>query len=397
MTIDDRGLAKLRFPRISSSMRVHFILAFWVGALFFPNACSKGPAEVSQGHLIEDDGKAYLFGERKPYTGTIVERHPNGAKGFEASYVDGVMSKHVTEWHDNGQKRYEANLSEGKPGGMVTGWHRNGEKAFEVHWENGAPNGFQTEWHEDGKLKAKYPYRNGSREGLATGWDENGNKAWEANWENDAQHGSYKEFHLDGSKRLEVAFVNGKRKGEAIQWYPSGKIGWQGAWDGDHREGEQTEFFENGTIKGKEFYFEGKLQLALIYATNGVKIVEKQYRDGQLFQQIKWDEAGKQTDPIPKPIDPKETTKPDPTLPPLKPNPESAGRKHVWSADQIVNMYKGKPLASLKLTFGDPDEVKGAVWIYRGLKIQDAKASKVVTRAHFVISDEKILVVEVVD
>lgn len=377
-------------------MRSQFINVSCVSLLLFC-ACSKSSSEISQGQLIEDDGKVYLFGERKPYTGTVVERYPNGKKGLQASYADGLMANTVTEWHDNGQKRYEANLKKGKPDGLVTGWHRGGEKAFEVHWQNGTPNGIQTEWHEDGQVKAKYPYQNGSREGLATGWDESGKKAWEVFWGNDAQNGPYTEFHLDGTKRMEVTFVNGQRKGDATEWYPSGKMSWKGSWNGDQREGEQTEFFENGIPKGKEFYFDGKLQLALSYATNGTKIVEKQYRDGQMFQQIKWDETGKQTDPIPKPIDPVETTKPDPTLPALKPDPESVGRKYVWAADQLVNLYKGKPTASLKLTFGDPDEMKGAVWIYRGLKIQDAKASKVVTRAHFVVSGEKILTVEVAD
>ena len=59
--------------------------------------------------LAERDGKFYQVYEiaKVPYTGKVVEYHPDGTESSEKIYDTGVLTRH-TMWHDNGQKKMEA-------------------------------------------------------------------------------------------------------------------------------------------------------------------------------------------------------------------------------------------------------------------------------------------------
>ena len=59
--------------------------------------------------LAERDGKLYQVYEiaKAPYTGKVVEYHPDSTESSEKIYDTGVLMRH-TEWHANGQKKMEA-------------------------------------------------------------------------------------------------------------------------------------------------------------------------------------------------------------------------------------------------------------------------------------------------
>ena len=59
--------------------------------------------------LAERDGKFYQVYEiaKAPYTGKVVEYHPDGTESSEKIYDTGVLTRH-TMWHANGQKKMEA-------------------------------------------------------------------------------------------------------------------------------------------------------------------------------------------------------------------------------------------------------------------------------------------------
>ena len=59
--------------------------------------------------LAERDGKFYQVYEiaKAPYTGKVVEYHPDGTESSETIYGTGVLTRH-TMWHENGQKKMEA-------------------------------------------------------------------------------------------------------------------------------------------------------------------------------------------------------------------------------------------------------------------------------------------------
>ena len=74
------------------------------------------------------DGLYYLKGEKKPFTGSTIKHHKNGAKMEEETYKDGKLHGIDRGWHANGKKTYESAWMQGIEIGLLTEWSERGNK-----------------------------------------------------------------------------------------------------------------------------------------------------------------------------------------------------------------------------------------------------------------------------
>lgn len=65
----------------------------------------------------------------------------------------------------------------------------------------------------------------------------------------------------------------------------------------------------------------------------------------------------------------------------------SAGMKYTWKSEDLKKIYVGKPQATIQKAFGSPDKIKGANWIYYGVKVANAVPDKVAVTVTFVIQN----------
>ena len=68
----------------------------------------------------------------------------------------------------------------------------------------------------------------------------------------------------------------------------------------------------------------------------------------------------------------------------------STGMKYQWKAEDLRELYVGKPQSTIQKTFGSPDRIKGANWIYYGVKVANAIPDKVAVTVTFVIRNDTV-------
>ena len=154
-----------------------------------------GPEYLGSTQLINDKGILYALGDSEPYTGPIIDYHPNGVKSYQVEVKEGVAQGTATEWYKNGQKMTETTLEKGQATGAIKGWYRSGKKEYEMPIKNGEIDGIGIEYYETGTKKSETPYVKGSRNGRELGYAETGYKLSEAVWRDGKLHGDYIEFY----------------------------------------------------------------------------------------------------------------------------------------------------------------------------------------------------------
>lgn len=97
----------------------------------------------------DDDGRMWLAG--KPFTGVAIERYPNGSKGSEISYRDGIEDGLSSSWYPNGMKESETMYTAGRVNGVHREWYENGQLKLEKTIETGYELKMM-QWDETGKL-----------------------------------------------------------------------------------------------------------------------------------------------------------------------------------------------------------------------------------------------------
>jgi len=109
----------------------------------------KEPASV-QDLEARPDGRQYLKGESKPFTGRAVQNFPDGKQMMEMTFADGLANGPVTEWHSNGEKKFSTTYLNGKMDGRAMRWHTNGQMHMDATFKSGRQDGRGTEWDEEG-------------------------------------------------------------------------------------------------------------------------------------------------------------------------------------------------------------------------------------------------------
>jgi len=196
-----------------------------------------------------------------PYTGTALDKFPNG------------------------KKRMQMPIKNGKINGTTKEWAKNGQKIHETTYINGVQNGKETHWYVMGQKKLEVNLVNGKAEGICTEWYKNGKKKSEGNFINGKEEGEHKWWFNKGQIDQIVFYKNGLAQGIVKNWYPNGKLRLESNYKNGLKDGVTIEWFENGQKKSDGKYVEGKeTDVALIWEKQGRLIREDTYKFGKLIQ-----------------------------------------------------------------------------------------------------------------
>ena len=133
-----------------------FSLSVCVGTwLVCPIAIEKiGNPEVSEAN-------DWVFYRGQPFTGTLIERFPNGVVFQESNYLNGQRSGPTFEYGFTGAIRAWWHFREGKKDGRQVGWYIEGPRRFEYRYRAGVYHGVQTDWHMSGQIFNQQVYFDG--------------------------------------------------------------------------------------------------------------------------------------------------------------------------------------------------------------------------------------------
>jgi antitoxin component YwqK of YwqJK toxin-antitoxin module len=109
----------------------------------------------------------------------VKEYWPNGKLRVQHEFLrqpDGTLVDNggYATWFDNGAKEYEATYVDGRLEGVATRWHRNGVKASEQYYANGLRNGPRYMWDQNGLLRKEEHFVDDKPDGVWTTWDKDG-------------------------------------------------------------------------------------------------------------------------------------------------------------------------------------------------------------------------------
>ena len=353
-----------------------------------------GPAVRGSTQIFNDGGTLYALGETDPYTGPVIDFHPNGKKSYAYRVENGRPQGTVTEWYASGQKKTESTLKDGVLVGKMVGWHENGKKEYEMPLEDGEIHGTGNEYYGRGPIRSLTPYVKGKREGREVGYTEAGIKLWEAAWKADRLEGEYVEFYASSQRKSLTPYMAGKIKGKSIGWFEDGGKAWESNWDGEKPVGSHLEWYPNKELKSQKTYSGGLLVTIADWHRNGKKSREISFANGRPTSQKQWDENGTLVVATGTAALPPVAGKPGPTTGELpKPNPNAAGRRMVWLPSQLAALYKGKTAVVVEAAFGVPDMKAGNTWVYNKITLLDPNNRRRLATVNFVMQDGMVVLV----
>ena len=92
--------------------------------LFF--CSSRRPSQATWEETCSKDGLLCWKATKRPFTGVLVSKGPNGSIKSKTSYLEGVIDGTSYSWHENGKKESEADWHKGVSSGRLIKWNRNG-------------------------------------------------------------------------------------------------------------------------------------------------------------------------------------------------------------------------------------------------------------------------------
>lgn len=200
-------------------MRLTGLLALAVGAAILASlslrtltnaeASPPFPVEVARARLETRAGKLFRHGAAIPFTGCVIDFHPDGAVKLR-SYV-----------------------KEGRLDGESDGWFANGSPEVREYFQRGLPHGTRTTWHENGRMRSEGQLVAGQ------------------------QHGLYRQWHENGELAAEAEFFDGKPHGLSRAWYPSGCL-------------KAEALMNHGEVQTRQVYPDGAQREPTLFAANQV-------------------------------------------------------------------------------------------------------------------------------
>ena len=223
---------------------------------------------------------AICFGQT--YEG--MEFYENGKPKSIKTYKESNEKFELIEYislYGNGQKSKKETYKNGKPNGKWTEWHSNGQKSKEGTYKDGLKNGNWTEWYENGHKKDEGTFKGSIKDGKWIGWNENGTMKYEGNFKDGKKHGKYKGYYEDDEYIRSGVSKNKIGDIHTIIDYIDNKI-----------HGSFLKFHE-GQLVIKENYKQGLSEKGIWYHSNGQKLGEYNYKDGEYDGlQTEWYENG---------------------------------------------------------------------------------------------------------
>ncbi|MBX3733191.1 MAG: toxin-antitoxin system YwqK family antitoxin [Verrucomicrobiae bacterium] len=157
-----------------------------------------GLAEVPRSSLEAREGALWLRNGARPFTGWMVDRHPDGDLLARSQLVDGRLHGASEAWHPNGTLELREFFRGGVAHGPRVRWHSNGQTASSVELVDGQMEGPFRRWHENGVLAEEIPMQRGRASGIARAYYPGGSLKFEAVLDGD--HALHLQTWSDGEK-----------------------------------------------------------------------------------------------------------------------------------------------------------------------------------------------------
>ena len=141
------------------------------------------PKPVLEAQLTESENGLLLDGG-KPYTGEVVNFHPNKKKSESYSLKEGRLHGPFVTYREDGSRAFQVTFADGIEHGPFKRWFEDGTIWVVEQFRTGKLNGVSLTYFSNGQLQVQSIYRAGKKEGLEIGWYETGQQRWEAVYEN---------------------------------------------------------------------------------------------------------------------------------------------------------------------------------------------------------------------
>ena len=150
------------------------ILLILIMFLLTLTSCGKERIE-DMSKLELRDGKIYVIGENKPYTGTFVKKFENGNLREERNYKNGLRHGKQEIYDRSGQLLLLNTYKNEQKDGHQKLYYENGNLRAEDKYTNGKNDGVSRMYYENGQLWRELKYKNGVQITPTKWYDENGN------------------------------------------------------------------------------------------------------------------------------------------------------------------------------------------------------------------------------
>lgn len=110
---------------------------------------------------LQKEGDVHLL-NGAPFTGTVIDTYPDGARKARFEVVDGKADGAWAEWYPDGAIRFYSEWRAGKGEGPFLYFHPNGEISERVTARADIWDGVAEGWHPDGRKAFERVYQAGT-------------------------------------------------------------------------------------------------------------------------------------------------------------------------------------------------------------------------------------------
>jgi len=243
-------------------------------------SAQKQPYNVFKGDTINrTDAKGLKQGIWKKYysndslfsVGQYQNGHPYGV--FKTYYKTGEPQSFLTYRIASmvmGSHIISSNVAD------MTIYYESGKRKAQGKYINQKKDSVWNYYGEEGSLSSRELYVNGVEEGVWKTYYENGTVSREVTYSKGKRNGPYKEYFGDGKIKVEARMMDDNYEGLVTMYYPNGKIWMQGKYIKHLREGDWN-----------------------VYDQSGKKTAVKKYKNGDLLNPTKDEDAAPGTIPEP--------------------------------------------------------------------------------------------------
>lgn len=128
---------------------------------------SASPAQAAPSELTRQEGRLFLLGKDRPFTGLLVESYPDGSIRSRSALVEGLLHGVSEGYYTNGQLEVQEEFRHGVAHGIRTKYHPNGNIKSQGAILDGQIDGIYRCWNDHGFLESEVEMRRGQVHGLS--------------------------------------------------------------------------------------------------------------------------------------------------------------------------------------------------------------------------------------
>ena len=248
-------------------------------------------SNILESDLINYNNKFYLPNSYTPYSGDIVEYHPNKIIFYEGKYSEGIRHGNFNYYYEDGSTYKNEIYIYGKKTGLWIEYDESGillnKKLFEKE-------GYVfTSFYKNLAIESTGKYIDNKKDGLWIDYFQNGNKMKETYYEkgvidssktilfkpkyvfNKLVNEDLNDNQIENNKNIKEEKISG----EYLTLYNDSNIESKQILSENLLEGEQFDYYENGRLLRKRFYTKGYIDTS--------KFTYEYYNSGQLLSMYK--------------------------------------------------------------------------------------------------------------